>query len=71
MSKSGKKPVIKGFEGDKRVFQDTTRKFEVHVITGLPHADSLVPPIRRRKRFSSARTCSTDSGERSGARILQ
>jgi glyoxylase-like metal-dependent hydrolase (beta-lactamase superfamily II) len=42
MSKSGKKPVIDGFEGDKKVFQDTTRTFEVHVIKGLPHADGLV-----------------------------
>src|SRR5262249_40583270 len=42
LAKSGKKPVIEGFKGDKRVFQDTTRTFEVHVIKGLPHADGLV-----------------------------
>jgi glyoxylase-like metal-dependent hydrolase (beta-lactamase superfamily II) len=42
MSKSGKKPVIEGFKGDKRVFQDAMRTFEVHVIKGLPHADGLV-----------------------------
>ena len=42
MSKSGKKPVIDGFEGDKKVFQDAMRTFEVHVIKGLPHADGLV-----------------------------
>ena len=42
MSKSGKKPVIEGFKGDKRVFQDATRTLEVHVIKGLPHADGLV-----------------------------
>jgi glyoxylase-like metal-dependent hydrolase (beta-lactamase superfamily II) len=42
LSKSGKKPVIEGFIGDKRVFQDATRTFEVHVIKGLPHADGLV-----------------------------
>jgi glyoxylase-like metal-dependent hydrolase (beta-lactamase superfamily II) len=42
MSKSGKKPVIEGFNGDKRVFQDATRTFEVHVIKGLPHADGIV-----------------------------
>lgn len=42
MSKSGKKPVIEGFTGDKRIFQDATRTFEVHVIKGLPHADGLV-----------------------------
>jgi glyoxylase-like metal-dependent hydrolase (beta-lactamase superfamily II) len=42
LSKSGKKPVIEGFEGDKRVFQDATRTLEIHVIKGLPHADGLV-----------------------------
>ena len=42
MSKSGKKPQIEGFTGDRRVFQDGTRTFEVHVIKGLPHADGLV-----------------------------
>jgi glyoxylase-like metal-dependent hydrolase (beta-lactamase superfamily II) len=42
MSKSGKKPVIEGFQGDQRVFQDATRTFEVHVIKGLPHADGIV-----------------------------
>jgi glyoxylase-like metal-dependent hydrolase (beta-lactamase superfamily II) len=42
LSKSGKKPVVEGFTGDKRVFQDATRTFEVHVIKGLPHADGLV-----------------------------
>jgi len=33
---------IEGFTGDKRVFQDATRTFEIHVIKGLPHADGLV-----------------------------
>ena len=42
MSKSGKKPVIEGFKGDKRVFQDATRTLELHVIQGLPHADGLL-----------------------------
>ncbi len=42
LSRSGKKPVIEGFAGDKRVFQDATRTLEVHVIKGLPHADGLV-----------------------------
>ncbi len=42
LSKSGKKPVIEGFTGDRRVFQDATRTFEVHLIKGLPHADGLV-----------------------------
>ncbi len=39
---SGKQPLIEGFEGDKHVFQDATRTFEIHVIKGLPHADGLV-----------------------------
>jgi glyoxylase-like metal-dependent hydrolase (beta-lactamase superfamily II) len=42
ISKAGKKPVIEGFTGDKRVFQDSTRTFEVHLIKGLPHADGIV-----------------------------
>ena len=42
LAKSGKKPQIEGFTGDKRVFQDGTRTFEIHVIKGLPHADGLV-----------------------------
>jgi glyoxylase-like metal-dependent hydrolase (beta-lactamase superfamily II) len=41
-SKSGKKPVIEGFKGDKRVFQDATRTFELYVVQGLPHADGNV-----------------------------
>jgi len=39
---SGRQPVVEGFMGDKRVFQDATRTFEIHVIKGLPHADGLV-----------------------------
>ena len=39
---SGKRPDVEGFEGDKRVFEDATRTFEIHVIKGLPHADGLV-----------------------------
>jgi len=42
LSKSGRKPLVEGFTGDKRVFQDATRTFEIHVIKGLPHADGLV-----------------------------
>jgi glyoxylase-like metal-dependent hydrolase (beta-lactamase superfamily II) len=42
MSESGKKPIIEGFKGDKRVFEDATRTFEVPVIQGLPHADGIV-----------------------------
>ncbi|HVH26860.1 MAG TPA: MBL fold metallo-hydrolase [Vicinamibacterales bacterium] len=41
MSKSGKKAQIETV-GDKRVFQDATRIFEVHRIQGLPHADGLL-----------------------------
>jgi glyoxylase-like metal-dependent hydrolase (beta-lactamase superfamily II) len=42
LAKSGRKPIVEGFTGDRRVFQDRTRTFEVHVIKGLPHADGLV-----------------------------
>ncbi len=42
MARSGRKPVIETFKGDKRVFQDATRTVELHVIKGLPHADGLV-----------------------------
>jgi glyoxylase-like metal-dependent hydrolase (beta-lactamase superfamily II) len=41
-SKSGKKPVIEGFSGDKRVFSDGSRTVEIHLIKGLPHADGLL-----------------------------
>jgi len=42
LSKSGVKPKVEGFKGDKRVFQDATRTVEVHVVKGLPHADGIV-----------------------------
>jgi glyoxylase-like metal-dependent hydrolase (beta-lactamase superfamily II) len=42
LAKNPKKPIVEGFTGDKRVFQDPMRTFEVHVIKGLPHADGLV-----------------------------
>ncbi|HMA10334.1 MAG TPA: MBL fold metallo-hydrolase [Steroidobacteraceae bacterium] len=42
LAKSGRKAVVEGFAGDKRVFQDATRTVEIHVIQGLPHADGLV-----------------------------
>lgn len=42
MTKSGKKPVIEGITGDKRVFSDATRTVEVHLVKGLPHADGLL-----------------------------
>jgi glyoxylase-like metal-dependent hydrolase (beta-lactamase superfamily II) len=42
MSRSGKKPVVDGFVGDKKVFQDATRTFELHVVKNLPHADGNV-----------------------------
>jgi glyoxylase-like metal-dependent hydrolase (beta-lactamase superfamily II) len=42
LSRSGKKPVVEGFKGDKRTFSDATRTVEIHVIKGLPHADGMV-----------------------------
>ena len=42
LSKSGKKPLVEGFVGDKKVFQDATRTFELYVVKGLPHADGNV-----------------------------
>ena len=42
LSKSGVKPKVEGFKGDKRVFADATRTVEIHVIKGLPHADGIV-----------------------------
>lgn len=51
LSRSGRKPVIEGFAGDTRVFEDATRRFEVHVIKGLPHADNLVIGYLPRERI--------------------
>ncbi len=42
LSRSGKKPSVEGFKGDKRVFSDATRTVEIHVVKGLPHADGIV-----------------------------
>jgi glyoxylase-like metal-dependent hydrolase (beta-lactamase superfamily II) len=42
LSRSGKKPAVEGFKGDKRVFTDATRTVEIHVVKGLPHADGIV-----------------------------
>jgi glyoxylase-like metal-dependent hydrolase (beta-lactamase superfamily II) len=42
LSKSGVKPKVEGFKGDKRVFADATRTLEIHVIKSLPHADGIV-----------------------------
>jgi glyoxylase-like metal-dependent hydrolase (beta-lactamase superfamily II) len=42
LARSGRKPVIEGFDGAVRVFEDATRRVEIHVIEGLPHADGLV-----------------------------
>jgi hypothetical protein len=42
LSKSGVKPKVEGFKGDKRVFADATGTLEIHVIKGLPHADGIV-----------------------------
>jgi glyoxylase-like metal-dependent hydrolase (beta-lactamase superfamily II) len=39
---SGRQPDVEGFDGDLRVFEDATRRFEIHAIKGLPHADGLV-----------------------------
>ncbi len=39
---SGRAPMVEGFAGDLYVFEDATRRFEIHVIKGLPHADGLV-----------------------------
>jgi glyoxylase-like metal-dependent hydrolase (beta-lactamase superfamily II) len=41
-SRSGRKAVVEGFKGDKRVFTDATKTLEIHVIKGLPHADGIV-----------------------------
>ena len=60
MSKSGKKPVIEGITGDKRVFTDGTRTVE-----DAPRSRACRMPtacssrICRRRRFSRMRTCST------------
>ncbi|KRA80570.1 MBL fold metallo-hydrolase [Altererythrobacter sp. Root672] len=42
IGQSGKAAVIEGFPGTERVFEDATRRFEIHVVQGLPHADGLV-----------------------------
>jgi glyoxylase-like metal-dependent hydrolase (beta-lactamase superfamily II) len=42
LSKSGIKPKVEGFKGDKRVFSDATRTLEIHVVKGLPHADGII-----------------------------
>ena len=39
LSKSGKKPQVEGFTGDKRVFQDGTRTFEVRAIDASGNPD--------------------------------
>lgn len=41
MTRSGRKPVFTSIVGDKRVFQDATRTFEVHQMKGNSHADGL------------------------------
>jgi hypothetical protein len=51
MAKSGRKPKIEGFSGDKRVLQDATRTMEIHLIQGLPHADGLVVGYLPRERI--------------------
>jgi glyoxylase-like metal-dependent hydrolase (beta-lactamase superfamily II) len=49
--KSGRKPQVEGFTGDRRVFQDATRTLEIHVIKGLPHADGLVVAYLPKERI--------------------
>jgi len=39
---AGKTPIVEGFNGDLKVFEDATQRLEIHVIKGLPHADGLV-----------------------------
>lgn len=51
LTKSGRKPVLDTFTGDRRVFQDGTRTVEVHVIKGLPHADGLVVAYLPKERI--------------------
>jgi glyoxylase-like metal-dependent hydrolase (beta-lactamase superfamily II) len=51
LSKSGRKLKIEGFTGDLRVFEDKTRRFEIHVIKGLPHADGLVVGFLPKERL--------------------
>lgn len=41
LTKSGRKPVVEGFRGDKRIFQDATRTLEIHMIRGMPYSDSF------------------------------
>lgn len=50
MAKSGRKPIIEGV-GDMRVFEDATRRVELHHITGLPHADGLLVAYLPRERI--------------------
>lgn len=51
LARSGRKPQVEGFKGDKHVFQDDTRTLEIHVIKGLPHADGLVVAWLPRERI--------------------
>lgn len=51
LARSGRKPVIEGFAGDERVFEDSTRTLEIHVIKGLPHADGLVVAYLPREKI--------------------
>jgi glyoxylase-like metal-dependent hydrolase (beta-lactamase superfamily II) len=51
IARSGRKPVVEAIAGDKRVFQDEMRTFEVHRIKGLPHADGLVVGWLPRERI--------------------
>ena len=60
MSKSGKKPVIEGFAGDKRVFQDATRTVRDPRDQGpAARRRRCWSATCRRRRSSSTPTCST------------
>jgi glyoxylase-like metal-dependent hydrolase (beta-lactamase superfamily II) len=51
LTKSGRKPIVDAFTGDRRVFQDGTRTVEIHVIKGLPHADGIVVAYLPKERI--------------------
>jgi hypothetical protein len=42
ISKSAKKPIFDPVVGDQRVFEDATRRAELHVMKGLSHADGML-----------------------------
>jgi glyoxylase-like metal-dependent hydrolase (beta-lactamase superfamily II) len=50
LAKSKRKPIIETV-GDRRVFQDSTRTVEIHLIKGLPHADGLLVAYLPKERI--------------------